>query len=875
MEDENENKIENIKENEIKNEDSTEKIKILSILMDIFNNNDSKEKKISISKENYELILNFINKANNDNLILFFDYLNDFNMPVLQVLIDGYIKIDFDKDKNKLILQHLERLFKIYFNKKIFKLVYKQLSKLFRKNYLLKELNTIKKFEKIMNVWKLLYNIDNNQIQEIIRDGSKSQDLEIYIKNKEFFGEENTFIIDVYFNSSEILKKMKLDKDFYFIKIYDDNKIKLTFSYLKFFELHSAEVFQKTNKMTFTISKNEFSFLINNIPIKSGETKNLPFNFNNITKIKFLNYFFYAEIFQINIKIKNVNISNSVDFGVIEKQLEGYIKKGNYSDKYISNLELKCDDQINGITKKINFDHYIKFANIKFGNNRDWIKRIKRLGNIRYYGGIESFIPLIKIIKYIMDYLGNNDSKSNQEICDYLNKSINWIKDIIKIILRLISLSEKNYINFQKCIIPLIGAFAEISSILNKLLKSNIISQEQKNALFKDEIIYSLFIAIIYARFNTNIIEMYKKIFEMEEKWNIKFSMDYLFYDFNNIKDSKFYWYFGVLFSYALFILLYNDSPENCPKSIIDITNNIKSDKNSNKNQFILNFFLSINPFINLINELYSNINSENYKFEYSYEYCKSNGNFLKLLISLMKTVLNVKFLSKINKINFNKDNNNNIIMKLILLLSNNKITIPKEDEEYKEIVKNFYNYGEDVLQLEEWINLKSGNLKSYKELLANELIDYNGKYHKVMKELFLFNRFWSKEKLFTDGFNKKLTKVKYKVVNYYTRNFQRPIIYPVLDYKYRYPEFSSFKINNDFYKTNADKKNIINIKKIEDDYNFNLFCPEFEEFVKNYNMQIYNNIKKNTKYYIDFQYLPYKAIISCQRYFIFYFSRK
>jgi hypothetical protein len=107
-------------------------------------------------------------------------------MPVLQVLIDGYIKIDFDEDKNKLILQHLERLFKIYFNKKIFKLVYKQLSKLFRKNYLLKELNTIKKFEKIMNVWKLLYNIDNNQIQEIIRDGSKSQDLEIYIKIKNF-----------------------------------------------------------------------------------------------------------------------------------------------------------------------------------------------------------------------------------------------------------------------------------------------------------------------------------------------------------------------------------------------------------------------------------------------------------------------------------------------------------------------------------------------------------------------------------------------------------------------------------------------------------------------------------------------------------------
>ena len=82
------------------------------------------------------------------------------------------------------------------------------------------------------------------------------------------------------------------------------------------------------------------------------------------------------------------------------------------------------------------------------------------------------------------------------------------------------------------------------------------------------------------------------------------------------------------------------------------------------------------------------------------------------------------------------------------------------------------------------------------------ELIDYHGQYHKLMKELFIFNRFWSNKKLF---FNDSLARfqnsnLKYKSINYYTRNYQRPIIYPVLDYKYRYPDFTNFKINNDFY---------------------------------------------------------------------------
>ena len=843
-ENENENKI------EIKNENIDVKLKIITILNNIYNTN-SKNKKISITKENYEFIINYINNSQDENFSIFFDYLNDINLPIIKILIDGYIKIDFEEEnKNKLILEILAKIFKIYFSQKIFQRVYKHLSKIFRKNILLKNIQSIQKFEKIFNVWKLLYNIDNNSIQNKISNSLKNVNFEILIKNKEFFG-ENSFIIEIYFTCSPIFNKMKLREHFYFITLYDDNKIKLPFSYLKFFDLNSAKLFQESNKMTFNLSKNDFSIILNDTIVKAKPIKNSNFNFNTITKIKLLNYFFYADVFQINIQMKNVNIAElPQSFGIVEKVLDSKIKKENYSNKYTFNLDLNYKDEINGVNMKINFDDYIKFKDIHFGNNREYIARQKGLESIKYYGGIECFIPLFKIIKYIMHYLGKNENKEEKDIIDYLNKTIIWIKDIIKIILRLISLSEKNYMNFEKVVIPLIGAFAEISHIINKLILSGKITEDYKKSLFNDEVIYSLFIAILFLRPNRNIIEMYKQIFEMDEKWNINFSMDYILFDLNNIKDSKFYWYFIFLFNYALFILIYNDSIENCPKSIIEQIDKILSFQKLNKNQIISNFILSANPFIKLIKAYYSNENNENIKIQYSVEYLKSNNHYLKILINLMKTVLNVKYLSKINKINFNNDNN--IIIKLLSLLNDNRISFKKQDNEYKEIITSFYNYFEDSVQLEAWIGLEGDKLRPSKELLINELVDYHGEYHKIMKELFSFNRFWSKEKLFYNSLEKKLNKLKYKNINYYTRNFQRPIVYPFLDYKYRYPQFSKFQITDDFYNNNRKENNEEKIQKIEDDYNFNLDCPEFDEIVKKYNIEIFKSIKKNTQSYIE-----------------------
>ena len=832
-------------ENENKNQEK--KLMVLTILFDFYNNN-SKDKKNRITKDDYEFIINYINKAETDDLLNFIDYLNDIDLPIIKVLIDGYIKIDLeDENIEKLILDNLAKLIKIYFNKNIFKCVYKYLSKLFRKNILLKDKKTIKKFEKIFNIWKLLYNIDNNSIKKKLDDNISNNNFEIFIKNKDFLG-ENSFIIEIFFSCSPILNKKKLQGNFYFLTLYDDNNLKLPLSYKDLFDVNNPEVLQKSNKLAFNLTKGDFSLFLNNLKIKVKHIKSSNFNFNNINKIKILNYFFYAEIFQINILMKNLNTSEKTqDFAVITKILTIQIKKDNYSNKYTHNLDMKFEDSKNDVNMIINLDNFMKFKDIKFGNNRGWFGRKKRLGNIKYYGGIESFIPIFKIIKYILFYFGNNENDKEKEIVDYLEKCIIWTKEILKTILKLICLSEKNYKDFNKSIIPLIGSFAEITHILNKLISSRSLSEDLKKSLFNDEIIYALYIAIIYSRPNKNIIEMYKQIFEMEEKWNINFTFDYILFDIDKIKDKNFYWYFIVLFNYSLFILIYNDSLENSPKSIIDHIDKIIS--NQNHNQKISNFIIAANQFINLIKGLYSDPKEKIYTIQYSVEYLKLNNYYLKLLINLMKTVLNVRFLSKINKINFNNDSS--FIIKLITLLNENKISFYKTDNELKEITESFYNYSEDAGQLEEWIGLKGDKLKPSREKLINELVDYHGEYHKAMKELFLFNRLWSKEKVFSYSYEKKLSKLKYKNINYYTRNFQRPIIYPVLDYKYRYPEFSIYKMKDDFYRMD-EKEKIDNIEKIENDYNFNLECPEFDKLVKKYNIDIYKQIKKTTQSYIE-----------------------
>ena len=71
----------------------------------------------------------------------------------------------------------------------------------------------------------------------------------------------------------------------------------------------------------------------------------------------------------------------------------------------------------------------------------------------------------------------------------------------------------------------------------------------------------------------------------------------------------------------------------------------------------------------------------------------------------------------------------------------------------------------------------------------------------------------------------KSQKELKYKYANYYTTNFQRPILSPILDYKTQYPKFSKFILDKSFYLEEETK----------DNYGFINDSKSFDKLVKKY----------------------------------------
>ena len=129
--------------------------------------------------------------------------------------------------------------------------------------------------------------------------------------------------------------------------------------------------------------------------------------------------------------------------------------------------------------------------------------------------------------------------------------------------------------------------------------------------------------------------------------------------------------------------------------------------------------------------------------------------------------------------------------------------------------------------------------------------------YRHLMKQLFIYNRLWSKKCLFfvklPECFNNKSKniKIKYKRINNYTCNFQQPLIYPILEINNYYPTFKRFNRDN-LYKKNCDKE-ILNYDFSLDTYNNNLNDTLVQNFLDiNLNLIFNNNNKiiNKTKYF-------------------------
>ena len=114
----------------------------------------------------------------------------------------------------------------------------------------------------------------------------------------------------------------------------------------------------------------------------------------------------------------------------------------------------------------------------------------------------------------------------------------------------------------------------------------------------------------------------------------------------------------------------------------------------------------------------------------------------------------------------------------------------------------------------------------------------YGQLYRKLMKELFVYNRMWSQKDLFfkndkTQAQDKSKT-IKYKQMSYYTKNFQQPILYPILEIDKYYPDFSRFKLEK-LYKNKNDKILNYNFSLNEDKYSYinNIIAKYIEKYLK------------------------------------------
>ena len=438
------------------------------------------KKKINLhSQESYELIVDIFNKLNNEEFILLINNLNNINIPILKILINGFINDNFNIDnKEDIILEIISKAINVYLNKEIFYFIYGQLSFIYRKHTkIINDINSIRKFEKIFKIWKLLYNVETflnfqNKNLFFFKTDKKTKNIVINVRKKIKIGGNDKgidkYFIIINFIPSKLFNLNKYNKCFTFIKLYNKKECEFEIKYIDFLNYDNKNNLSKLNdinKIEFQLlSSSSYKIIINDeITI---EKANINYDFNLISKLEILNNFI-GEISSIIVKKFFFDISENYDDDVLKQNLTIEIK----NEGYKIDFNIFLNEKKKNINKHKNiliyegeiFSEKYNSQILKENNQID-------LCNLKYYGGFECFIPLFKIINYIFQNLINNINnkaiiKENNND-DYINNSIQWIKDILKIILKMICLSEENYINFQNNVVPLIGSIAEIMNTL-------------------------------------------------------------------------------------------------------------------------------------------------------------------------------------------------------------------------------------------------------------------------------------------------------------------------------------------------------------------------------------------------------------------------
>ena len=114
--------------------------------------------------------------------------------------------------------------------------------------------------------------------------------------------------------------------------------------------------------------------------------------------------------------------------------------------------------------------------------------------------------------------------------------------------------------------------------------------------------------------------------------------------------------------------------------------------------------------------------------------------------------------------------------------------------------IKNAYSF-DSIDEIKELISNDDSKNKIDLSIFKKPKTSFNHLYVKYMKGLFVFNNFWSKKNIFfkkenenNNNYKEKIKEIKYKQINYYTKNFQLPYFYPILEISKYYPKFSKLR---------------------------------------------------------------------------------
>ena len=245
-------------------------------------------------------------------------------------------------------------------------------------------------------------------------------------------------------------------------------------------------------------------------------------------------------------------------------------------------------------------------------------------------------------------------------------------------------------------------------------------------------------------------------------------------------------------------------------------------------------------PFVPFINGIYSN---EKIKFINEIEKKEFIGNIFVSIIHVFLKILSKykqKYKNKIYKYNF-------FVFSLILQINYEIINKKEREHKYVEdIIEKLMKLDEIYKKQDENINIIfftgiinesihifeknienyfSKNLENiYSKRILNKT--YNQLFRNIMKELFIYNKYWSKKELyFNNNGNKSEFNLKCKQLSCYTKWFQQPLLYPILEIDEYLPSFSKFDKKKLFkYKYKFDK--IVN-------YSFNFQNNKLIEMIK------------------------------------------